>query len=118
MLQFSLSINVFLQIRKCWIIEKKGMNGLKLTQKELNHLIFLAEVVIEGKKKGLMDETLRCMLYIVKSLEEVELPNTVVDQIERLTAMIEADLRSENERMQEIRGHLDWTQRGQRKPLG
>jgi hypothetical protein len=113
-----LSINGFLQTRKYWIMRKKGMNGLKLTQKELNHLIFLAEVVIQGKKRGLMDETLQCMLYIVKSLEEVDLPDTVVDQIERLTAMIEADLRRENERIQEIRGQLDWSQRGQRKPLG
>jgi hypothetical protein len=94
------------------------MDGMKLTQKELNHLIFLTEVVIEGKKRGLMDETLQCLLYIVKSVEEVELPETVVDQIERLTAMIESDLRSENERMQEIRGHLDWPQKGQRRPLG
>jgi Asp-tRNA(Asn)/Glu-tRNA(Gln) amidotransferase C subunit len=91
---------------------------MKLTQKELNHLIFLSEVVITGKKKGLMDETLQCLLYIVKSLEEVDLPDNVVDQIERLTAMIEEDLRNENERMQEINSHLDWLQRGQRKPLG
>jgi hypothetical protein len=96
----------------------KGMNGMKLTQKELNHLIFLTEVVMEGKKRGLMDETLQCLLYIVKSLDEVELPESVVDQIERLTSMIEADLRSENERMKEIHGHLQWPQKGQSKPFG
>ncbi|WNR43152.1 hypothetical protein [Paenibacillus roseipurpureus] len=81
---------------------------MKLTQKELNHLIFLSEVVLTGNKKSLMEETLQCLLYIVKSLEEVELPESVVGQIEALTALIEADLREENERMQEIRGHLDW----------
>lgn len=91
---------------------------MKMTQKELSHLIFLSEVVITGKKKGLMDETLQCLLYIVKSLEEVELPDNVVDQIERLTALIEDDLRKENERMQEIHSYLDWPTRGQRKPLG
>ncbi|MGO4275987.1 hypothetical protein AB4Z22_40160 [Paenibacillus sp. TAF58] len=85
-----------------------------MTQKELSHLIFLSEVVLTGKKKSLMEETLQCLLYIVKSLEEVELPDTVVDQIESLTALIESDLRNENERIQEIRGHLDWTQKGKR----
>ncbi|MNI06824.1 hypothetical protein D3C73_598180 [compost metagenome] len=87
-----------------------------LTQKELTHLIFLSEVVITGKKKGLMDETLQCLLYIVKSLEEVELPDSVVEQIERLTAMIEADLRIENERQREIQSYLDWNPNSQRKP--
>ncbi|WP_246320912.1 hypothetical protein [Paenibacillus germinis] len=86
-----------------------------MTQKELSHLIFLSEVVLTGNKKSLMDETLQCLLYIVKSLEEVELPDTVVDQIESLTALIESDLRNENERIQEIRGHLDWSQKGRRK---
>ncbi|NOU86765.1 hypothetical protein GC102_13405 [Paenibacillus sp. LMG 31460] len=88
---------------------------MKMTQKELSHLIFLSEVVLTGNKKSLMDETLQCLLYIVKSLEEVELPDTVVDQIESLTALIESDLRNENERIQEIRGHLDWSQKGRRK---
>ncbi|WP_235550719.1 hypothetical protein [Paenibacillus sp. Soil787] len=86
-----------------------------MTQKELSHLIFLSEVVLTGNKKSLMDETLQCLLYIVKSVEEVELPDTVVDQIESLTALIESDLRNENERIQEIRGHLDWSQKGRRK---
>ena len=90
---------------------------MKLMQEELNHLIFLTEVVIEGKKKGLMDETLRCLLYIVKSLEEVDLPDMVVDQIDQLIAKIEADLRIENERGHDIREHLDWTPRSRRKPL-
>jgi hypothetical protein len=91
---------------------------MKMTQKELTHLIFLSEVVISGKKKGLMDETLQCLLYIVKSLEEVELPESVVDQIDRLIGLIEADLRNENERMQEIHSYLDWNQKNRRKPLG
>ncbi|MDD9265636.1 hypothetical protein ACFPES_01185 [Paenibacillus sp. GCM10023248] len=88
---------------------------MKLAQKELNHLIFLTEVVLAGKKKSLMEETLQCLLYIVKSLEEVELPESVVDQIACLTAMIELDLRSENERIQEITSHLDWQKKRGRK---
>lgn len=95
---------------------RKGLSLLKMTQKELSHLVFLSEVVLTGKKKSLMEETLQCLLYIVKSLEEVELPDTVVHQIENLMAMIESDLREENERMQEIRGHLDWTQKRRRNP--
>lgn len=93
---------------------RKGRSLLKMTQKELNHLIFLTEVILSGKKKNLMEETLQCLLYIVKSLEDVELPDSVVQQIECLTADIEADLRGENERMQEIRSHLDWRQAGRR----
>ncbi|MFD0695844.1 hypothetical protein ACFQZT_17330 [Paenibacillus sp. GCM10027628] len=89
-----------------------------MTQKELSHLIFLSEVVLTGKKKSLMDETLQCLLYIVKSLEEIDLPDSVVDQIDRLIGLIEADLREENERIQEIRSHLDWPQNVRRKPLG
>ncbi|WP_246294191.1 hypothetical protein [Paenibacillus planticolens] len=85
-----------------------------MTQKELSHLVFLSEVVLTGNKKSLMDETLQCLLYIVKSVEEVELPDTVVQQIACLMAMIESDLRDENERMQEIRGHLDWAQKRKR----
>lgn len=91
---------------------------MKMTQKELSHLIFLSEVVLTGKKKSLMDETLQCLLYIVKSLEEIDLPDSVVDQIDRLIGLIEADLREENERIQEIRSHLDWPQNVRRKPLG
>jgi hypothetical protein len=89
---------------------------MKMTQKELNHLIFLTEVVIEGNKKSLMEETLQCLLYIVKSVEEVDLPDMVIDQIERLTARIEADLRSENERIREIRGRIDGDRKGGNAP--
>jgi len=94
------------------------MSSMNMTQEELSHLIFLTEVVIAGKKKSLMHETLQVLLYIVKSVDQIELPDSVIDQIERLIALIEHDLRQENERMQEIYSHLDWPQSGQRKPLG
>jgi len=89
-----------------------------MTHEQLSHLIFLSEVVLTANKKSLMDETLQCLLYIVKSLEEIELPESVVQQIEGLIQMIEHDLREENERVQENRSHLDWPQSGRRNPLG
>jgi hypothetical protein len=91
---------------------------MKLTSEELHHLVFLSEVVLRGKKRGLMEETLQCLLYIVKSVEEAELPDSVVERIRALLTAIEADLRSENERMQEIRHRLDSNQLSQRKPFG
>jgi Asp-tRNA(Asn)/Glu-tRNA(Gln) amidotransferase C subunit len=89
---------------------------MKITQQELNHLIFLSDVVIQGKKKGMMVETLQCLLYIVKSIEEIDLPEMVVEQMNQLIESIEADLRTENDRMQEI--HHNLTQPNQRKPFG
>lgn len=79
---------------------------MKLTQKELSHLIFLAGVVQDGKKKGLMAETIECLTYIVKALPEVELPDSVVSQIHALTEKVEEELRQENERLHEIRNNM------------
>ncbi len=79
---------------------------MKLTQKELSHLIFLAGVVKDGNKKGLMSETIECLTYIVKALPEIELPEGVVDQINALIVKLEADLRQENDRLHEIRDNL------------
>jgi hypothetical protein len=76
------------------------------TQKELAHLIFLAGVVRDGNKKGLMEETIQCLLYIVKSLPEVDLPEGVVQHIEALTEKLELDLRGENDRLHEIQHNL------------
>ncbi|GIP33930.1 hypothetical protein [Paenibacillus sp. J2TS4] len=87
-----------------------------LSQKELSHLVFLADVVLNGKKKAAMEDTLRCLLYVVKSLPEAELPDSVVEHIRLLVENIEAQLRSENNRQQEI--ELRFAQRGQRNPLG
>lgn len=79
---------------------------MKLTQKELSHLIFLAGVVRDGKKKGLMAETIECLTYIVKAVPEVELPEGVIRQIHALTAKVEDELRQENDRLQEIRNNM------------
>lgn len=79
---------------------------MKLNQLEINHLVFLAEVVQNGHKKTLMDGTYQCLLYIVKSLEEAELPDAVGEHIQSLVQKIEEELRNENIRILEIRGAL------------
>lgn len=53
-----------------------------------------------------MEDTLQCLLYIIKSLPEVEVPDSVAEQIAHLTERIEEKLRQENERIQEIQGNL------------
>ncbi|MFF2157898.1 hypothetical protein ACFVVQ_21680 [Paenibacillus chitinolyticus] len=79
---------------------------MSILQNELTHLIFLAEVVIASRKKEVMEDTLQCLLYIIKSLPEVEVPDSVAEQIAHLTERIEEKLRQENERIQEIQGNL------------
>lgn len=80
---------------------------MKLSQKELAHLIFLAGVVRDGNKKGLMAETIQCLTYIVKALPEVELPDGVVEQINNLIVKVEEELRQENDRLHEIRHNMN-----------
>ena len=87
-------------------MDKGCDDRLKLNHVEMGHLVFLAEVVLNGKKKALMDETYQCLLYIVKSLEEVELPDVVGEQIQTLVFKIEQELRNENTRIREINGAL------------
>ena len=79
---------------------------MKLTQQELSHLIFLAGVVRDGNKRGLMAETISCLTYIVKALPEVELPEGVVEQINSLIEKVEEELRGENDRLFEIRHNM------------
>jgi len=93
-----------------------GGEGMRLEENALHHLIFLAEVVLEGRKKGLMEETLQCLIYIAKSVEYVDLPEGVIEQLNQLMSAIEADLRIENERMQEIQSHMN--QLNKRRPPG
>ncbi|WP_068773732.1 hypothetical protein [Paenibacillus sp. FJAT-26967] len=84
---------------------------MSVLQNELTHLIFLAEVVLTARKKDLMEETLQCLLYVIKSLPEVEVPDSVGDQIAQLTQRIEDRLRQENERIQEIHANIAHTNR-------
>jgi hypothetical protein len=89
---------------------------MRMNESELGHLVFLAEVVKNGNKKGLMEETYQILLYIVKGLTDAELPDSVGEQVRELVARIEAELRDENDRIRDIRGAL--TQPSRRNPLG
>jgi hypothetical protein len=93
----------------------RGNGKLIYTQKELAHLIFLAGVVRDGNKKGLMEEMIQCLLYIVKSVPEVDLPEVVVHHIEALTERLELDLRGENDRLHDIQHNLSHP--FERKPI-
>lgn len=77
-----------------------------ITQKELNHLIFLSDIVMNGKKKAMMEETIQCLLYLVKSIQEIDLPESVVVQMNQHVAHMEEQLRLENDRLQEIQHNL------------
>jgi hypothetical protein len=89
---------------------------MKLTEQELNHLVFLSEVVVDARKRELMVETIRCLLYIVKSQREVDVPEDVAHTVQELVGAIEDQLRQENDRMREIRHNL--TQPRDRNPFG
>jgi hypothetical protein len=52
----------------------------------------------------------------VKSIQEIDLPDNVVEQMNIHVEKIEEQLRTENDRLQEIKHNL--TQPSQRKPLG
>lgn len=95
---------------------RKEVRAMKMDEKELQHLVFLSEVVLTGNKKGLMKETLQCLLYVAKSVQNVDLPESVIAEIKQLTGHIEADLRSENERIRGIQDRL--AQANRRNPLG
>ncbi|HEX7057328.1 MAG TPA: hypothetical protein VF260_09070 [Bacilli bacterium] len=79
---------------------------MKISQEELGHLAFLSQVVLEQNKRHLMSDTLRCLLYVIKSLTEVEVPGEIKTEIMRLVARLEAQLKTENERIQEIWDNL------------
>ncbi len=78
-----------------------------MTQRELYHLIFLSEVVLSGNKIHLMEDTMRCLLYMIKSIEEIELSDAVSNRIVELTQTIETVLKEENTRIKEINSLLD-----------
>jgi hypothetical protein len=88
---------------------------MKLSQNELNHVIFLSEVVLDDHKRALMPETIECLLHIVKALPDCDLLDDTADEIQDLISKIEAQLKTENDRLQEIRQNL--TTSGRRKPL-
>lgn len=88
---------------------------MKMTQKELNHVIFLSQVVLDDSKRALMPETISCLLHIVKALPDVDVLDDTADEIQDLISKIEEQLKTENVRLQEIRQNL--SHRNRRKPL-
>jgi hypothetical protein len=89
---------------------------MKLSQNELRHVVFLAETVFEGNKRAMIPPAAQCLLYIVKSLEDVEMPDAIQAEIRRLVDEIEDQLKSENDRLREISGNLNYF--NHRSPLG
>jgi len=85
---------------------RRGGVDMKLGKEELNHLLFLADVVRDGNKKKLMPDMLECLAYVARSVTEAELPDNVVHRIRQLTDKVESELRQENERLREIRNNL------------
>ena len=88
---------------------------MPLMQKELGHVVFLSQMILDGNKKGLMPETMQCLLYIVKSLGDVELSDDICDEIRRLINKVEEELRLENIRMKEIKYNLNYPGRKENK---
>ncbi|ANE48272.1 hypothetical protein SY83_20500 [Paenibacillus swuensis] len=88
---------------------------MKYTEEQLRHVVFLSEVVLQGNKRGMMEETLLMLLYIVKSLKEAEFSEDVSEEIARLIEQVEERLREENGRLQEIQINLAMPNR--RKPM-
>ncbi|HEY0828757.1 MAG TPA: hypothetical protein VGE40_11715 [Bacilli bacterium] len=82
-----------------------------LTQKELGHVVFLSQMILDGNKKGLMPEAIQCLLYIVKSLSDVALSDDVSEEIRLIIVRVEEELRLENIRMKEIKQNLNGSNR-------
>ncbi len=80
---------------------------MSLTQKELGHVVFLSQMILDGNKKGLMPESIQCLLYIVKSLSDVALSDDVAEEIRLIIVKVEEELRLENIRMKEIKQNLN-----------
>jgi DNA-binding LytR/AlgR family response regulator len=76
---------------------------VKIPHDRLSHMVFLSEVVLTGnKRKALMGDTLHMLLYLVKSIREVEIPASVEQQLEELLNHIELQLKEENEKKRQL----------------
>jgi hypothetical protein len=75
------------------------MEMVEISHDRLSHMIFLSEVVLTGnKRKALMGDTLHMLLYLVKSIREIEIPPSVEEQLAVLLQQIEQQLKEENEK--------------------
>lgn len=89
---------------------------MKLTQEQLEHVLFLCETIRQDRKRGLMPDAIQCLMYIVKSLPQVDLPDESARRLLNLVQEIEGALIAENERLQEIRSNMNHPNR--RNPFG
>ncbi|GIP37971.1 hypothetical protein J31TS4_12510 [Paenibacillus sp. J31TS4] len=71
---------------------------MKVTQQQLEHLVLLTDMVLNGEKSGAMEDMLQCLLFVVKSVGEAELPDSVADELAKTVARVEERLREENVR--------------------
>lgn len=69
---------------------------MRISEQELQHIVLLTDIVLNGKKKAAMDDMLQCLLYIVKSLPEADLPDSVAEELTTRIAGVESMLREEN----------------------
>lgn len=79
---------------------------MKLTQDQLDHVIFLSETIVENRKRHLMPEALQCLIHIVKTLQNADMLDEPAHETFALIAKIEQELIEENLRLQEIRHNM------------
>jgi hypothetical protein len=84
---------------------------LRLTREQLDHVRFLSETVLENRKRALMPDAMQCLLYIVKTLPDADVPDAAAQEMFDLLRRIERELIEENERLKEIRSNMAWAYR-------
>lgn len=81
---------------------------MSLSKQELDHVLFLTQVVLEGNKRSLMPGVIQTLMYIVKSLDQVELSEPVTEAIQEWIKEIEHELIHETRRLSEIKHNLSF----------
>lgn len=89
---------------------------MKLSQDEINHILFLTQVAADNNKTNMLREIIQCLIYIVKAHGEIELPVEAANHVKQIIADIEQELRDDTDRIQEIHRNLD--QFARRRPFG
>lgn len=89
---------------------------MKLTQEQLEHVIFLTEVVLDVNKRHLMPDALQILLYIAKSLHASDIQELPTDEINSIISRMERVLIAENDRLRDI--HTQLQHYSERKPFG
>lgn len=80
------------------------MSTTTIPHEMMSHIIFLSEVVLTGKKKKkVMADTLHLLLYLVKSMQDIEIPTSVSLELKELMDQIEQELKEENIKISERR---------------